>query len=129
MVCSRPVAFDGTSDMWRNRRHDVVLHFESEDTGHRLIDALLGERPIPERLFERGKIVSHFPDAGSSKNHIVTGFDGEHHGLREVPLRINACHVERIGHDHAIIAQLLAQDLRDERIRELCRHHRINGRH
>ena len=34
MVCPRTVAFDGTSDMWRNRRHDVVLHFESEDTGH-----------------------------------------------------------------------------------------------
>src|SRR5437763_3974960 len=86
--------FAAASWLWRNRRHDVVLHFESKNADYRLIDALPGKRPIPERLFERGKIGRHFLDTGGSQNHIVAGFDGEHHGLREVPLRINACHEE-----------------------------------
>ena len=49
----------------------MVLHFESKNADHRLIDALLGERPIPERLLDRVKIGRHFPEAGSSKNNVV----------------------------------------------------------
>ena len=92
------------SDLWRNRGHNMVLHFESENADHRLIDALLGERPIPERLLDRIKIGRHFSEAGSSKNNVVAGFEGEHRCLGEAPSRIDARHEERIGHDHAIIA-------------------------
>ncbi len=107
----------------------MVLHFESKNADHRLIDALLGERPIPERLLDRIKIGRHFPEARSSKNNVVAGFEGEHRCLGEAPLRIDARHEERIGHDYAIIAQLPPQDLRDKRVRQFRWHHRVNGRH
>ena len=107
----------------------MVLHFEGENADHRLINAFLGESSMLDCLLDRLKIGPQFRYAGSSKNHVVASFDREHCCLREAPGRIDARHEERICQHYPIIAQLLAQHFRDERVRELSWHHRINRWH
>src|SRR5260370_998899 len=99
--------FSSALYLWRNHRHEVVLHFESENADHRLINTCLGESPILERLLQRGKIARHFPDAGSSNDHVVASFDREHCRLCEAPLLVDALHEERIRHYHSLIAHFL----------------------
>src|SRR5260370_23793750 len=93
-ACTKPhrcwgkmtIRFRAASYLWRNHRHDVVLHFESENADHRLINTCLGESPILERLLQSGKIDRQFPDAGRSNDHVVASFDREHNSLGEAPV-------------------------------------------
>src|SRR5205814_2084271 len=66
-----PFFHDAPSCLWRNRRHQMVLHFEGENADHRLINAFLGESSMLDCLLDRLKIVPQFRYAGSSKTRKV----------------------------------------------------------
>ena len=113
-------------------RDDVALHFEFEDTLNGFVDTGLAQTTILDRAFDGGVHGGNLLRACDIEEHVTASLERQDasFGLGEcLAIQFDAAHLQTIGDDDAVIAELVAQDIGDEGVRELGRILRIDGRY
>jgi hypothetical protein len=89
----------------------MVFHLQRDNARGSLVNARLRQRAVLQRRLQVVNHREHLIGAGWPQQHIVTGVERHNRRLVHAPLLGNALHVQRIRQHHAIIAELLAQDI------------------
>ena len=105
---------------------EAALHLQLQHPVHRLVDAVLGELTGAHRVEHR--VVGDVELAGCRHQQLVdAGLQRQHRDAVVAEVVAHALHGQRVGDDDAVVAQLAAQDVGDDRLRQ-GRRRRRTGR-
>lgn len=90
---------------------DAALGFHGEDAGDALVDALLGEAAVLDGVHEG---IDTLPGIGWTEQEIAAGVNGVQRDLGAGVGIGHGAHLQAVGDDDAVEAELAAQEIGDD---------------